>query len=46
MKKGIVGSIGDGVVLLAKDLTAKKQQGQREMTTISTKDVLVKIACV
>ena len=46
MKKGTVGSIGDGVVFLAKHLTAKKEQGQREMTAMSTKDVLVKIACV
>ena len=41
MKKGAAGSIEDGVVFLAKHLTGKKQKEQREMTTISTKDVLV-----
>ena len=41
MKKGTAGSIGDGVVILAKHLPAQKQKEQREMTAISTKDVLV-----
>ena len=41
MKKGTAGSIGDGVVFLAKHLTGQKQKEQREMTAISTRDVMV-----
>ena len=41
MKKGTAGSIGDGVVILEKLLSGQKQKEQREMTAISTKDVLV-----
>ena len=43
MKKGTAGSIRDGVVFLAKHLTGQKQKQkeQRDMTAISTKDLLV-----